>query len=310
MKILFIGFGSIAKKHLWALNEIIKDPEIYAIRSTKNSPEIAGVKSIYQMSEIPNDIHFAIISNPTSAHAGTLLLLSQIGCPVFIEKPLFNEINESNRLLTQQVKMLGIKTYVACNLRFHPMMIAFNNLIKTASGKVEEVNVYCGSYLPNWRPGKNYKEVYSSNRAMGGGVDLDLIHEVDYVTWFFGFPNRTIALKSSASNIDIQAPDAAYYLLQYDKFVVNIGLNYFRRQSKRTFEVVMSDQTFMLDLVGNKIYREGEVVINGSEQDLMTSYLEQMKYFIGCIDTGLRVENDIENAYKVLEICLADEIEK
>lgn len=308
MKILFVGFGSIARKHLWALNELRNDLEVFALRSSPNSKQIEGVTNLYQMSELPHDLSFVIISNPTSAHAGTILLMSKLGCPLFIEKPVFNEISDGNKILAEQLKAVGIKTYVGCNLRFHPLLEAFKDLVYKNNSRVEEVNVYCGSYLPDWRPERDYKQSYSAKRELGGGADLDLIHEIDYVTWFFGFPYKALAVKNSHSSLDIQAPDAAYYILQYNNFVANISLNYFRKEAKRTFEVVLTDQILELDLVNGSIKRDGEVIIKGQENDLKTSYLEQMKYFIECIESNGAIENDIQNGLKVLEICLINEL--
>ncbi|MBD3637740.1 MAG: Gfo/Idh/MocA family oxidoreductase [Crocinitomicaceae bacterium] len=308
MKILFVGFGSIAKKHLQALREIRDDLEVYALRSTKTSPPVDGVTSLYQVSEIPTGLAFAIISNATSAHAGTLLIVSQLRCPIFIEKPVFHELSKGNQVLAQQIKSVGIKTYVGCNLRFHPLMKAFKDLVFNNRSKVEEVNVYAGSYLPEWRPGVDYRNSYSAQRELGGGVDLDLIHEIDYITWFFGFPYKAYALKNSHSSLNIDSPDAAYYILHYTNFVATVTLNYFRKLPKRTFEVVLSDHIFELDLFNSKIYRDGQEIISGHKNDMMTSYVHQMKYFIDGIESESSFENDIENGLKVLEICLVDEI--
>ena len=71
---------------------------------------------------------------------------------------------------------------------------------------------------------------------------------------------------------------------------------------------MLSDQILELDLIKGTIKRDGEVLIQGHENDLMTSYLDQMKYFIDCIETNGAIENDIQNGMKVLEICLINEL--
>ena len=38
----------------------------------------------------------------------------------------------------------------------------------------------------NWRPKQDYHTSYSAYKNKGGGVLLDLSHELDYATWIFG----------------------------------------------------------------------------------------------------------------------------
>ena len=35
---------------------------------------------------------------------------------------------------------------------------------------INEVNVYCGSYLPDWHPDENYTIGYAAKKNLGGGV--------------------------------------------------------------------------------------------------------------------------------------------
>ena len=79
--------------------------------------------------------------------------------------------------------------YNACNLRFHPLIVFFKDFIKNKTSKINEVNVYCGSYLPNWRK-DGITAVTTVQIKSSVEVDLDLIHEIDYVVYLFGFPKR------------------------------------------------------------------------------------------------------------------------
>ena len=52
--------------------------------------------------------------------------------------------------------------------------------------KVYSARAISSSYLPDWRPGQDYRTTYSAHKDMGGGVSIDLIHEWDYLSWLFG----------------------------------------------------------------------------------------------------------------------------
>ena len=48
-------------------------------------------------------------------------------------------------------------------------------------------HVSCQSWLPDWRPGRDYRESYSA-RADEGGALRDLVPELDYATALLGRP--------------------------------------------------------------------------------------------------------------------------
>ena len=194
-----------------------------------------------------------------------------------------------------------ISNYVACNLRFHKGVIALKNLINKDT--IEEVNIYCGSYLPNWRPDANFREVYSANKEMGGGVHIDLIHELDYMFWIFGAPNHTRKTFKSNSSLNISAIDYANYLCEYDRFCVNVILNYYRRDTKRICEVVTREGTYSLDLLKNEITFNSEVIY-AEPQEPIDMYINQMDFFIKNKINTKSEFNTVEEAYKILKICL------
>lgn len=112
-------------------------------------------------------------------------------------------------------------------------------------GKIAEVNVYCRSDLRTWRNGIDFRKSYSVRKDLGGGVHLDLIHELDYVYWFFGKPEALHRRMTSKSSLQIDSIDYANYSLAYSNFSVNIILNYFRTAPKRQIEIV-SEKIFGL----------------------------------------------------------------
>ncbi len=304
MKVLIVGFGSIAKKHLAALRLLRPDAEVLALRSGHSANSAEGVTNIYSLAEIGTPVDFAIISNPTSLHAATIECLLELKIPLFIEKPLFDTLN--HKWLLGEIDRRGIPTYVACNLRFLDSLQFLHRYIngEGSERRINEVNVYCGSYLPEWRPGTNYKKCYSAIPELGGGVNIDLIHEIDYTQWIFGNPIASRGVCRSVSGLGIRAVDYANYTLLYPSFTASIVLNYYRRDYRRGIEILFDDDTWTLDVKHNEIRNmHGETVYKG-ENTVLDTYPLQMKHFIDGIENGATFENDVHQAYKTLETCL------
>jgi predicted dehydrogenase len=304
MIVLIVGLGSIGKKHVGIIQDMVPDAQIFALRMKAGAPSIDGVKNIYGLKELPRKPTFAIISNPTSLHAGTIVILSELGCPLFIEKPLFHELPDVNKMLVQQISQAGIITYVACNMRFHPILQYLKENFPK-QGKINEVNVYCGSNLQNWRPEQDYRDSYSSKPEMGGGVHLDLVHELDYTYWLFGRPSRVMRSFSSKSSLEINSVDYANYCLTYHNFNASIVLNYYRPKPKRTIEIVFENVIWNCNLLNCEIHDENDnLIFMKDDFNPVETYISQMKYFLEAIKSERSTFNDIRNGVDVLEICL------
>ncbi|MFK7946511.1 MAG: Gfo/Idh/MocA family protein [Saprospiraceae bacterium] len=303
MRVVIIGLGSIAKKHIKAILEIDENTEIYALRSSENSGSYENVTNLYSFEDIPKvSPDFILISNPTSEHYNTLEQVSQYNIPLFIEKPVLSSLDKSNLLLSQLKDTL---TYVACNLRFLDSLNFVSSYLRDKKDQLNEVNVYAGSYLPDWRPNQDFRKVYSAIPELGGGVHLDLIHEIDYTYWLFGKPDEVLSKFTSKSSLDIRAIDSAIYIMEYNRFMLNIRLNYYRRDYKRTLELIFQDETVIVDLFKNKVTNHHGKTLFEGVTGLRDTYTPQMKYFMELVKNNLlESSNSLEDGLKVLKICL------
>ncbi len=302
MNVLIIGLGSIAKKHINALRKINASVCFFALRSGRSSENVEGVTNIVSITECP-EIDFVIIANPTAFHADAIKQVAHLKKPLFIEKPPFHELKPVDSCLAL-IKKNNIITYTAFNLRFLDCLVYLEKNVDVS--KVQEVNVYCGSYLPDWRPNIKYKNNYSAQAAMGGGVHLDLIHELDYVLWIFGKPLNVRSVLRNKSKLGIDAVDYANYVLVYPNFVVNIVLNYYRHDTKRCCEIVFDDTTWNTDLVTNTIYDiKNQSTVFHSEQTVLDTYTAQMAYFCDTVSTNTTLFNSLAESVETLKIALS-----
>lgn len=307
MNCLIIGLGSIAKKHIHVLNTYYPDIHIFALRSQADSPAYNGVTNLYSWEAVEarkKDWDFALVCSPTHLHAETLERMKDWDCALFIEKPLFAQADETLESLVVYLQQQTRLTYIACNLRFLDCLKFVKTQLETSSSLVQEVNSYCGSYLPDWRPQQDFRKVYSANKAMGGGVHLDLIHELDYLYWLFGLPQKSYALLRNTSILNIDAVDSAHYWLEYHGFVADVTLNYFRRDAKRSVEIVLEDKTLSVNLIANTVHQNGTLCF-ASQQKVLDTYTEQMHYFVNLLkNKQIKSFNNISEGWKVLQICL------
>ncbi|MBF4517626.1 Gfo/Idh/MocA family oxidoreductase [Flavobacterium sp. ANB] len=308
MNVLIIGLGSIAKKHIIALKAINSSVKLYALRSRLDAENIDEITNIYNLDKLNVVFDFAIISNPTSLHSEYIKLLSDKEINLFIEKPPVSSLDEVDYLIGK-IQEKNIKSYVACNLRFHPCINFIKEfLTKNKTKIVNEVSVYCGSYLPDWRPGKDFRTIYSANPEMGGGVHLDLFHELDYIHWLFGTPIKTQTIKRNVSSLNIKAIDYANYILEFESFTANIVLNYYRRDPKRTIEILFEDETITIDLIRNRILNSKEEILFESKNfNMIDTYTNQMEFFIESLNNKQEQMNTFSESIEVLKICLNNE---
>lgn len=304
MRILIVGLGSIALKHIAAISRIGYDNQLWALRSGCSNNHVEGVTDITSLTELPESgVDFAIISNPTAGHASTISQLKQLQIPLFIEKPIFD--SPAYDSLIHEINNSGLLTYVACNLRFLScLQFIHRHLLDNPGHRINEVNVYCGSYLPEWRPGTDWRTCYSAIPELGGGVNIDLIHELDYVYWLFGAPQCSTGICRNVSSLDIRAIDYANYTLVYPGFTASIVLNYYRRDYRRTLEIVFDDATWLVDIAANTVSctSTGQTLFHGDD-NIANTYTAQMAYFMNLVrQHASRSFNDAATAYEILKI--------
>lgn len=300
MKILIIGLGSIGKKHASVIFQICPGCEIFALRRNHPVPEFLNVINIYSLNDVPDDLDFILVSNPSSEHCKTIKSILQFNKPIFIEKPPVLYLEDAKQL-EKEISSREIKTYVAFNMRFNSILNWVKDNINLKN--VLEASCYCGSYLPDWRRNSDYRKIYSAIKRLGGGVHFDLIHEIDYARYIFGEPEKIWGFSSKISKLAIDSVDVAHYWLEYKSWNMSITLNYYRKDPKRSLEIVMDRDTWNVDLIKGQVVNSNGKSLYEDKNATCDSYIRQMEFFIQHLKSGTDYENNFKNAIKTLQIC-------
>jgi predicted dehydrogenase len=172
-----------------------------------------------------------IIATDTGRHVSDARNAIDEGFHVLVEKPLAPS-TAGLAALEVHARERGAAVFVGCCLRQLASLRAFRAALPKIGG-VHAVRIECQSYLPDWRPGTDYRRTYAA-RATEGGVLRDLVHEIDYATWLFGRPSALTAVLSSTGRLGIDAEEAADLLWRSPAgAMVSLRLDYVTRPARR-----------------------------------------------------------------------------
>ena len=241
LKILIIGFGSIGKKHFEIL-KTIKKKEIKILSAQK-----INMKYSIKLSNLSKyNPDYIIIASKTQSHLKYLNLIEKKfkNKIVLIEKPIFSK--KINLKYKNNFYRIGY------NLRLHPLI----QYLKKKKLKPFFIQANCSSYLPDWRNNIHYSKSNSAQKN-GGGVALELSHEIDYLSWLFGDIEAINVFKNKISNLNIKADDIFILNAKIKKKIYcNINLNFFSKIKKREIFIYTKNKNYYGDLNKNilKIY--------------------------------------------------------
>lgn len=304
LKVCFIGVGSIGKRHIKNLNLICclkkYSLHLHVLRQTnRNLPsDITEIieKSVYDFKELDYFYDMIFITNPTHLHYDTIMKTKELSNTFFIEKPVFDEINDNFEIMNLPTTN---NYYVACPLRYTFVLQKAKNILNS----IEPISIRAisSSYLPDWRPNIDYRNTYSAKSEQGGGVRIDIIHEWDYLSWLFGKPSNLQSFSGNYSNLEINSEDLAVYIAQYNNYLIELHLDYMGRVPRRMLEVYTNDEIYTFDILKSKIYRN-EVLIEASNESPNDKYIKELEYFFALYEDDIVNENNLTHANEVMKI--------
>tara|TARA_B100001250_G_scaffold300104_1_gene261813 strand:- start:50328 stop:51308 length:981 start_codon:yes stop_codon:yes gene_type:complete len=322
MKIVIIGSGDIALRHGLNIKKIIPKADIYLLtekaRFSNQKKKIFSFVSEFLFNE--NDSldlspDAVIICSPSTKHLQQASVYASRGIALFIEKPLAHSLDELDMLKELIIENKTI-TMIGYVLRFNKSLNALKKFISNKGiGRISSIRSRASSYLPLWRPNVNYSESVSSNEHLGGGVVLELSHEIDYLRWIFGEPEVLFSYCDRLSLLDINVEDYAFYLMNFkDKSgkgaICELTIDFFSPKTIRQCEVIYDKGIIVWDGVSNTLKHRAfkskneTIIYQGNKSDNDSMYLDEMTHFLDCIDKNIEPKINIYEAAKTLELSL------
>ncbi len=227
--------------------------------------------------------------------------------PVLIEKPISANYKDAEIIANNSSKF-RTPAAVAYNLRYLPSTeIIKKYLDNEFLGRIFFVNIEAAQYLPDWRPNKDYRDTVSANLILGGGVLLELSHELDLMQWFFGSLNLVSSRLSSSKELNLEVEDCADLILETSNNTsINVHLDFLQRDAIRKYRFVGTLGSIEWDLINQKISlfkgNKSELIYHDNNYNLNNSYIEMLKDFIRMINGQNNTLSTLNDAMNIVHL--------
>jgi len=252
MKIGLIGFGSVGNRHY---NNLLKHTKDIVVFSQRKNLDINGCVSKWDIFVEKGPYDAVFITNETYKHIKTIKQCINLKPrAIFVEKPLSHNLNDLS-VIRSIIKKEKISFYVGYNFHFFKPYIYIKEIIDSGKlGKIYYLRASVGQNLKDWRQ-RDYKLNYSSKKKQGGGVLLDLVHDINYPSWLLG---EKLILQSAIvrklSDLDIDTEDCADSLFSTKSgVVVSVHQDYLRASLRTSLEIIGSKKSLLWDSVNQAV---------------------------------------------------------
>jgi len=309
-KFAVIGKGSIAKRHISNLRTLHPESFIYSVSSSglNRSLPVGADESISFEAVLKKSLDYAIVASPATSHVWFASALLALGIRVLVEKPVAENVTEAMRLSSVVDQRRDGLLYIAYCIRFLASATIVRDLIGSSKlGTLYNVFINVGQYLPLWRPGISYKNSVSAKKELGGGVLLELSHEIDYARWLFGDleVKHSCVRNTDELGLDVETI-ADIVLTAKDNLYVHVHMDCLQKKTSRTCEIIAEFGTLKWNLIEDsvKLYRGDEQIIiyEPSQVDGNEKYMNLLKVFerdelddrLGTFSDGVKILSIIE----------------
>ncbi|MDV3221451.1 Gfo/Idh/MocA family protein [Intrasporangium sp.] len=232
-RVVVRGSGSIGQRHARVLAMLGADVATWPVRPRAGASDSSG-PAVHILDDASGPAALAaadlvVVATDTARHVRDTIEALDAGTGrILVEKPLAPTAAAAQPLASHP---RARDVWVAAPLRAHA---GFRHLLTLVDvvGRPASAHVRCQSWLPDWRPERDYRASYSA-RADEGGVLRDLVHELDYAEVLFGRPSTLAAHLDHAGPLDIEAEQAATLLWQTATATVTCRLDYITRPPTR-----------------------------------------------------------------------------
>lgn len=289
LRVVVVGAGSIGQRHRENLTALGAKAELIGWRGSSAEALADRLRA---------GADAVVIATATDVRLPLIEVCAAFGMPTYIEKPLAFQSADVEAIARIAAPMAA-RSMLGLMMRYHP---AFRALAAADLSDVFQFSFSIGHDVTQWRANWRFSESYAA-RPMGGGVLLDLCHEIDMAACLFPglavrsveslghpvFPGVDMASRISLSRPGLSGEVAMDYLTP------KLHRRCILRGSERMHDFNFADQHYLMTTVS------GPVNLN-KPLDRNEMFLDAMRDFLALV-AGTRL-SDVDHLPR-LDRCLS-----
>ena len=233
MTILVIGTGSIGTRHATNLATLGVTVKAMSVRAVGLDGALAQIRA---------GLRGAVIATETQVRLPLIAACAAADVPMYVEKPLafdLGELAEIHRLAAP----IAARSLVGFMMRYHP---TFRDLASADLSDTYRFSFDIGHDVTQWRKNWRFSDSYAS-RPQGGGVLLDLCHELDMATCLF--PGAEIGAVDCIGHVNYPGVDMATRIVLGGAALGTVSMDYLSPVSTRTIDIAGARVRRSIDLL-------------------------------------------------------------
>lgn len=257
-----VGAGSIGRRHHDNLKSLGAEAHLLGWRGL----DLATLEALIAGAESAA----VVIATATQIRLELIALCGRLNVPFFVEKPLAFRMSDLE-LIREAAAPVAARSMVGFMMRYHPALRALVEEPVAAYSFDMEIGHDVRQWRRNWRFGESY-----AARPEGGGVLLDLCHEIDMAHCLF--PEARLRGVESIGHEDFPGVDFAtrVMLAQEGGPVGTVSMDYLSPKSLRRASLRGRDEVLDLDWLAPCWART-----DGQEETTRTWDFERNDMFLG-----------------------------
>lgn len=290
MRIIIAGAGSIGKRHAGNLQALGYNNIAFLRRSkevVKEFPDILVYNDLENVVSSRKDL--LLVCSPAPFHLELASRALDHLDNIFIEKPISHNWSGVETFL-KKIEKNKAKIWIGYDLRFDTGLQQVKSWINSKKfGPPLAIRIEAGQYLPDWRQEQDYSISITAQEQLGGGVFLELSHELDYARWLLG-PVKKVAGMMGNVSLKMDAENIGIALLEFQSGVFgSVHLDCLQRSMSRNCKVICSKAVIHWDACKHSarvLGPEDKVLdmITWEKEDRNTHFRRELTHVLRCME--------------------------